>query len=327
MRAIIISRPGGPEVLELRDVPTPEPGAGQIRVRIAATAINRADLLQRAGRYPAPTGWPADIPGLEYAGTVDAVGPDVLQRSVGQPVMGIAGGGTYAEFVVVHEDEAIPVPRGVPIEHAAAIPEAFITAHDALLTQAALTRGETLLVHGVGSGVGVAALQIGRVVGARVLGTARSDWKLERAREYGLDVAIDAAKQDFADVVHRESRDLGANVILDLVGGAYLSGNVRALARHGRLLLVGLVAGATAELDMRALMAKRASIRGTVLRSRTPQEKAQVARVFATFALPLFEAKRLVPVIDSMLPLSRAAEGHGRVERNLNFGKVVLTVP
>jgi putative PIG3 family NAD(P)H quinone oxidoreductase len=326
VRAIVISHPGGPDVLELREVPRPEPGNDQILVRVAATAVNRADLSQRLGRYPPPPGWPEDIPGLEYAGTIEAVGTHVMLRSPGEHVMGLVGGGAYAEYITVNEDEAIPVPRSLALEKAAAVPEAFITAHDALLTQAALKPGETLLVHGAGSGVGTAATQIGHAIGARVLGTARSTWKLERAREYGLDVAIDSSRDNFADVVHRETGNRGADVILDLVGGDYLGPNVRALARHGRILIVGLVAGAKAELDMRALMSKRATIRGTVLRARSAREKAVVARAFAAFALPLLEAGHLRPVIDSIMPLEQAADAHRRAEANENFGKIVLTV-
>jgi len=326
VRAIVITRPGGPEVLEQRAVPRPEPGPAEIRVRVAATAVNRADISQRRGRYPAPPGWPADIPGLEYSGTVESRGRDARVWNEGDRVMGLVGGGAYAEYVCVHEAEAIAVPDGMALEPAAAIPEAFVTAHDALLTQAALRRGETLLIHGAGSGVGTAAIQISRAVGARVIGTARTRWKLERAAALGLDVAIDTSQHDFVFGVNEATRGLGADVILDLVGGDYLTGNLRVLALHGRIMQVGVTAGARAELDMRTLMSRRGTIRGTVLRARPHPEKVDVTRVFADFALPLLERGELRPVVDSVLKLDQAVEAHRRVEANETFGKIVLAV-
>jgi putative PIG3 family NAD(P)H quinone oxidoreductase len=326
VRAIVISRPGDADVLEERDVPRPEPGPADIRVRVAATAVNRADLSQRRGRYPAPEGWPADIPGLEYAGTVEARGRDAHAWRHGDRVMGLVGGGSYAEYVCVHEAEAIAVPANMALEDAAAIPEAFMTAHDALLTQAGLRAGETLLIHGAGSGVGTAAIQIGKAVGARVIGTARTERKLDRAAALGLDVKVNTSTVDFVEVVQDATRGLGADVILDLVGGDYLVGNLRVLALHGRIMQVGVSAGARAELDMRTLMGRRGTIRGTVLRARSHEEKVAVARVFADFALPLFESGALKPVIDTRLPLAQAADAHRLMEANTNFGKIVLTV-
>jgi putative PIG3 family NAD(P)H quinone oxidoreductase len=325
MRAIRITQPGGPEVLQLADVPIPEPGPSRLRVRVAATAINRADLSQIAGRYPAPPGYPQDIPGLEYAGTVDAVGAGATRWREGDRVMGITGGGGWAEFVVVHEDEAIPVPSSLPLELAAAIPEVFMTAHDALLEQAHLSEGETLLVHGAGSGVGTAATQIARSIGAIVLGTARSQWKLDRARELGLAVGIDSTTQSFEEIVERETDGRGVNVILDLVGGDNLGPNVRAIAKLGRIIIVGVVAGSTAELNMRVLMGKRAFIRGTVLRARSLEEKIAVARAFSAFAEGRFESGQLQPVIDRTLSIEEIGAGLEAVRSNETFGKVVLT--
>jgi putative PIG3 family NAD(P)H quinone oxidoreductase len=326
MRAVVITAAGGPEVLQLREVPRPDPGERQILVAVAATAINRADLLQRRGGYPAPAGWPSSIPGLEYAGTVEAVGAGVTRFGPGDRVMGIVGGGSYAEYVAVDEREAIPVPASLDFEQAAAVPEAFITAHDAIIVQAGLAAGESLLIHAVGSGVGTAAIQLAKATGARTYGTSRSQWKLDRAREFGLDVAINTATHDFAAVIEGDTAADGANVILDLVGGDYLAGNIRCVARHGRIIIVGLVAGATATLDMRALMAKRALIRGTVLRSRTPAEKAEVIHAFAEYALPKFETGALRPVVDRVLKLADAAEAHRLIEASDIYGKVVLAV-
>lgn len=326
MRAIIITRPGPPDVLALRDVPAPEPGPRQLLVRVRATAINRADLLQRLSRYPAPPDSPQSIPGLEYAGTVEAVGADAARWQSGDGVMGLVGGGSYAEYVVTHEDEAIRIPDGMTLEAAAAVPEAFMTAHDALFTQMRLQRGETLLIHAVGSGVGTAALQLARAAGARVFGTQRSAWKLEKATSLGLDVAIDVTVDDFAAVTLRETDGRGADGVLDLVGGDYLAGNLEALAVKGRILLVGLVAGAQTALDMRALLTKRATLIGTVLRARSLGEKIAVAQAFARDVLPLLDAGTVFPVIDEVLPLEQAARAHEIVGANRNFGKIVLLV-
>src|SRR5690606_34618938 len=325
MRAIVISRPGGPEVLEVRDVPEPEPAAGQIRVRVYVVGVNRADLLQRRGRYPAPPGAPSDIPGLEYAGIVDALGPGVARWREGDRVMGIVGGGAYAEYVVVHEDEAVPVPERLSLEEAAAVPEAFITAHDALFTQAGLTAGEAVLIHAVGSGVGTAALQLAREAGARTLGTSRSAWKLERASSLGLETAIDASHADFARGARDATGGRGVDVVLDLVGGAYLEGTLQALARRGRMIVVGLVAGRSATLDLGLLLSKRLSLRGTVLRSRSLAEKVDAARAFARDVLPLLESGRVRPIVDEVLPAWEAKRAHRRLETNETYGKLVLT--
>jgi putative PIG3 family NAD(P)H quinone oxidoreductase len=325
MRAIIITSPGPADVLQIRDVPKPVPRAGEILVRIAATAVNRADLLQRMGRYAPPAGWPEDIPGLEYAGTVDSVGAGVDSWQKGDRVMGLAGGGTYAEYLAVPANEAMRAPPSVGLVEAAALPEAFIVAWDAIVLQAGLRQGQTVLIHGVGSGVGTAAVQIAFAVGARSLGTSRSAWKRQRAQQKGLDIAIDPAA-GFAEAVIRETGGQGVNVILDLVGGDYLEGNVACLALHGHVVIVGVVGGATAMLDMRGLMRRRASIHGTLMRSRSSDEKAAVTSAFADFALPLFESGALEPVIDSILPLEAAADAHRRIESNESYGKVVLRV-
>jgi NADPH:quinone reductase len=326
MRAIVIREPGGPDVLQLRDVPAPEPGPGEVRVRVQATAVNRADLLQRAGRYPAPAGVPADIPGLEYAGTVESAGDGATRWRVGDAVMGLVGGGSYADLVVTHEDEAVAIPPGLDVVQAAAVPEAFITAHDALFTRMGLAAGETVLIHAVGSGVGTAGLQLARAAGARVIGTQRSRWKLERAAAFGLDVAIETDGTDFAAAVLDATGGRGADGVLDLVGGHYLDGNLRCVAMLGRIIVVGLVAGARHDLDMRRLLARRVTITGTVLRSRSLAEKVTASRSFATDVVPLLQAGTVRPVVDEVLPLEDAVRAHEIVGDNRNFGKVVLTL-
>ena len=324
MKAVIITRPGGAEVLELQDRPTPEPGLNQVRVRVRASALNRADVLQRQGNYPVPPGAPADISGLEYAGEVDAIGPGVSMWKPGDPVMGLVGGGGHAEYLCVHEREAIPGPDGMAPDEAAAIPEAFLTAYDALFTRLKLRTGETLLIHAVASGVGTAALQLARVVGARVVGTARSPAKLERAKKLGLDVAIDSTQRDWAAQLEASIGAERVHAVLDLVGGGYLEGNLRVLATQGRLVVVGLTAGATTQFNMGVLLRKRLTIVGTVMRARPLEEKIAIARDFAERIVPLFETGRITPVIDRVMPFTEIRAAHALMESNETFGKIVL---
>ena len=326
MRAAVISRPGGPEVLELRDVPSPEPGAEQILVRVHASALNRADLLQRRGGYPAPPGAPADVPGLEYAGEVAALGPGAREWRVGERVYGLVGGGGHAEYVVVHERTAARVPDRLSWAEAAAVPEAFITAHDALVTQAAARPGEAVVVHAAGSGVGVAAVQLAAALGARALGTARTPAKLERAREYGLHagLALGADLAPLAPFVAEHTGGRGADVALDLVGGPYLNATARAMAELGRLIVIGLVAGRSGELDYGVVLRRRLTIRGTVMRARPLEERIATTRRFAAEVGPLLERGAVRPVIDAVYPLAEIARAHERLESNDTFGKVVL---
>jgi NADPH2:quinone reductase len=244
MRAIVITKPGGPDVLELQDRPLPEPGLGQVRVRVRASALNRADLMQRRGHYPAPPGAPADIPGMEYAGEVDALGPSTSLWRVGDRVMGIVAGGAHAEYLCAHEREVLPVPVNMSFEDAAAIPEVFLTAYDALFRQLGVRLGERVLVHAIGSGVGTATLQLAHVAGATVFGTSRTAEKLEKARALGLEHAIDTSQGDWAAQIETRAGANSIHAIVDLVGGGYLSGNLRVLAPRGRLVSVGLTAGA-----------------------------------------------------------------------------------
>ena len=324
MRAVRIESPGGPEVLRLDQMPDPEPGPGEILVDVSTSGVNRADLLQRRGAYPAPPGAPQDIPGLEFAGTVAGLGPEVGRWSIGDRVMGIVAGGGYADRVVVHESVAVSAPADVDVTEAGAIPEVFMTAFDAVFLQAELVAGETLLVHAVGSGVGTAAVQLAHRAGARAIGTSRTVAKLDQAADLGLDTGI-AGGGDWADAVLEHTGGRGADVILDLVGGPYLAGNQKVLGRRGRHVVVGVPGGAKAQIDLRALMVKRGRIHGTVLRARSLQEKAELARRFTDDVLPGFSEGSLQPVIDRILPARDAAEAHTVMERNENFGKILLS--
>jgi NADPH2:quinone reductase len=325
MKAVVITEPGAPDVLQVTDVPDPEPGLGEVRIRIAATAVNRADILQRRGQYAAPNGWPADIPGLEFAGVVDALGPNVSVCSLGDRVMGLLGGGGYAEYAVVEADEITPIPASLSMSEAAAIPEAFITAGDALELRIGLRERESLLVHAVGSGVGTAALQLGTAWGARVMGTSRTPWKLEWARELGLDVAIDTAGGEFAEAVLSATSGRGVNAILDLVGGPYVEKDVVCAGQLGRIALVGLTGGRSATVDLGAVLRKRLTIVGTVLRTRPAVEKAAALRHFEESVVPLLQRDRVKPVIHEVVPMEDVVRAHEMVEANETFGKVVLS--
>ncbi|MEJ2538374.1 MAG: NAD(P)H-quinone oxidoreductase [Gemmatimonadota bacterium] len=324
MRAVVMTGTGGPEVLEEREAPLPEPGPGEVRVRVASSGVNRADLLQRQGLYPAPRGYPPDIPGLEFAGEVEALGPRVFGVETGDRVMGLVGGGGYAERVVVHEREVVPVPQGIDLVRAGALPEAYLTAFDAVVAQMDVQAGEVVLIHAVGSGVGTAALQLARWAGARTLGTSRTQEKLERASEMGLHIGLQGGDRDWVADVMEATGGHGADLILDLVGGPYLEGNIRALAPRGRIITVGITGGRKATLDLRGLMAKRGSLTGTVLRARPLEEKAALAQHFRRVALPALAEGRLAPVVDATFPPAEASEAHRRMESNLNFGKLLL---
>jgi putative PIG3 family NAD(P)H quinone oxidoreductase len=327
MRAIVIREPGGPEVLEMRKVKAREPGRREIRVRVHATGVNRADLLQRRGLYPPPPGWPPEVPGLEYAGEVEAVGEAVELWKAGDRVMGLVGGGGYAEYVVVQEREALAIPPLLSFEEAAAVPEVFITAHDALFTQVHLELGERLLIHAVGSGVGTAALQLAKVAGATVIGTSRAEWKLERATDYGLDILINTSEREFPEMVNQATAGQGVHVLLDLVGGPYLAGNIESLAEKGRMIVVGLTAGRTAQVDLGAILRKRLRIVGTSLRFRPLEEKIEAVRAFDHDVGSLLASGRVRPVLDRVFEFDDAVEAHRYMEADQNFGKLVIRVP
>ena len=326
MRAIVIAKPGGPEVLELREVATPAASRGEVRVRIRATAVNRADLLQRIGVYPAPPGSPADIPGLEIAGEIDAVGEGVTDLATGDRVFGIVGGGGYAEYLTVHARALARMPDGMSFTDAAAVPEAFVTAWDAMVDQGRLAAGETVLVNAAGSGVGTAAIQIATAIGARTVGTARTADKLERARPLGLGEGIVAEGGKFADEVRKRTGGRGVDVVVELVGGAYVAQDLECLATRGRIIVVGMMAGTRLDLDLSALMYKRAEIRGTTLRARPLEEKILATRALARNMVPLFAKGALRPIVDRVLPLAQAGEAHRVMQSNEIFGKVVLEI-
>ncbi|CAN5214889.1 NAD(P)H-quinone oxidoreductase [soil metagenome] len=325
MKAIVITEPGGPEVLKLREVDTPAPQRGEVRVRVHATAVNRADLMQRLGGYAAPPGVPKDIPGLEYAGEIDALGEGVADVAIGERVFGLVGGGAYAEHVIVSSREVARIPEGISFSDAAAIPAAFLTAYDAMVTRARLCAGESVLINAVGSGVGTAAVQIARAIGARSIGAARTQDKLDRARALGLDLGIRSERGVFASAV-LAARPGGVDVVLELVGGGYVAEDLACIAMKGRIVVVGLMAGIQSDLDLRSLLFKRAEIHGTVLRSRPLEEKIAAARVFVRHVVPLVASGALKPVIDVVLTLEEAAKAHEIVAKNETFGKVVLRV-
>jgi NADPH2:quinone reductase len=329
MRAVTITQHGGVEGLEIRHVEPPaRPTADRVCVRVHAAGLNRADVLQRLGHYPAPRGYPQDIPGLEFAGEVEDVGPEAGLWKRGQRVFGIIAGGAQAEYVIVPENHLAEIPAKLEWAEAAAVPEVFITAHDALFTRASLQSGETMLVHAAGSGVGTAAIQLARAAGAQAFGTSRTAEKLERAREYGLRnaVVVNDDPQVFADAIQEWTSGRGANVVIDLVGAAYLEANLSAMAQKGRMVLVGTIGGAKAMLDFSAVMRKRLTIIGTVLRARSAEEKATATRLFADHVVPLLAEGVVRPVVDRVFKLEEVREAHLRMESNESFGKIVLLI-
>ena len=324
MKAAIITRPGGPEVLEIQEVERPEPMADQVRVRVKAAGMNRADLAQCAGYYPAPPGSPTNIPGLEFAGEVDAIGPLVRTWKPGQRVMGLLGGGAQAEYILTQEGLLVEIPDNLDFVQAAAVPEVFMTAHDALFTQAGLKLGERVLIHAAGSGVGTAAIQLASAVGATVFGTARTPSKLEQARALGLDFPLSTA--EFAAEVQRLTNKQGVHVVLDFIGATYLEQNLLALGQWGRMVILSTMGGAQGELNLGLLMNKRISVKGVTLRTRTLEEKLAVTHAFATSVLPLLASGKVRPIIERSYTLAEIGAAHTLMGENRNFGKLVLTL-
>jgi NADPH:quinone reductase len=322
MKAVTHSGAGGIEMLALEQRPRPAPGPGQIRIRVRAAGLNRADILQRRGGYPAPPGWPADIPGLEYAGEVESLGAGVTRWNIGDRVMGLVGGGAHAEFVVVHQDEAMPVPAASSWTDAAAVPEAFLTAWDALVTRGRLASRERVLIHAVGSGVGTAAVQLAKRLGATVLGTSRTAAKLEQCRALGLDQGIDTSARSF-----REAVSPPVDVVIDVLGGPAFADNLAVLGLRGRLVMLGFLQGPKVETTLELVLRKRLEIIGSVMRSRQLEERVALVADFQANVLPWFEGPDpLRPVIGAVFPLDRIADAHRAMESNEPFGKVVLTV-
>lgn len=317
---------GGPEVLSLEERPDLTPGPSELLIRVRATALNRADLLQIKGHYAAPPDAPPDVPGLEYAGEVLAVGPRARRFRPGDRVMGLVGGGAWAEQLTVHEREALPMPEGMDFTDAAALPEVYLTAFDALVLQGGMRPGETVLVHAVASGVGSAAALLCRAMGVRVVGTGRNAAKLERAREWGVErtVLVKDTPPRFAEAVREATGGRGADLALDLVGGDYVPETLEALAPQGRALLVGLVAGNRTQVNLGLILMKRLRITGTVLRSRPLEEKIALAQAAERHLLPLFRSGVLKPVIDAVVPSRDIRDALTRLASNETVGKVVL---
>jgi putative PIG3 family NAD(P)H quinone oxidoreductase len=329
MKAVVITKPGGIDVLEIHDVEdAPVARTDRVRVRVHAAGLNRADIIQRRGFYPAPPGAPSDIPGLEFAGEVEQVGPDVRQFQAGDRVFGICGGGAHAEYVTVPASHLARVPNNLEWADAAAVPEVFMTAHDALFTQANLQPGETVLVHAAGSGVGTAAIQLIRASGARSFGTSRTAYKLERAKQYGLDESfvVSGEPLSLVEPVKEWSGGTGVDVVLDLVGSAYFEVNLRSMALQARMIHVGTTSGSKATFDLGLVMSKRLSLKGTVLRARSVEEKATVTRLFAKHVVPLLASGVVKPVVDRTYQLDEVRDAHARMESNENFGKIVLMI-
>jgi putative PIG3 family NAD(P)H quinone oxidoreductase len=322
-KAIRIREPGGPEVLELGEIELPGPGPTEVLVEVAASGLNRADCLQRRGFYPPPPGVPVDVPGLEFAGVIESVGESVTAWRPGDRVMGIVGGGAMATRLLTESAELMPVPRNFSLEQAAAVPEVFLTAYDSMVLQGGLGAGKAVLIHAVASGVGTAGVQIASAVGASSVGTSRSVDKLARCSELGLTHAVLVEDGNFADEVLAAIPD-GADVILDTVGAAYLAQNVKVVAKKGRIIVIGLMGGVKAELALGALLAKRASIHGSVLRSRSAEEKAELTKSFTREMLGRFETDELKPIVDDVLPMTEIQSAHRRMDANETFGKLVL---
>jgi len=324
MRAIVLEQHGGPEVLRLRDVPDPTVGPEEMLIEVVSSAVNRADILQRMGFYPGPP-MEHEIPGLEFAGRVVAVGERTTHRAVGDLVMGITNGSAHAELIAVHERMTMRVPDALPLDVAGALPEVFITAWDALVRQGGLTSGRWALVHAGASGVGTASIQIAKAMGARIIVTA-SAGKHEVCRSLGADVVVDYRADDFVETVAEVTSGDGVDVVLDVIGGEYLPRNIASLRIGGRVIQVGLMAGGAVPFDAGSLLMKRASLVGTTLRARPIEEKIAVTQQFAAEVLPLVASGTIAPVIDSRFPLADLADAHCRMEANLNAGKIVIDI-
>ena len=323
MRAIVITEPGGPEVLRLEEVPDPVPAPGEVLVEVAAAGLNRADILQRQGHYPPPPGSPP-YPGMECSGRIIGLGPEVTGWKVGDEVCALLGGGAYADQVAIPQGQLLPVPDGVSLVHAAALPEATCTLQGTVYQQARLAPGETFLVHGGAGGIGTFAIQIAKAEGCTVACTAGSEAKLARCRELGADLAISYRDEDFSAAVLKFTGGRGADVILDIMGGPYLAGNLDALAPWGRLEIIATRGGSRGEINLGLMMQKRVSIAAATMRSRTLAEKAAVVAATREHLWPLISAGQVVPVIQAVLPMADAAQAHRLMDDGSHVGKILL---
>jgi len=325
MTAIAIRAPGGPEVLTPQPRPVPAPGAGEILVKVAAAGVNRPDVMQRVGQYPPPPGAP-DIPGLEIAGEIVAFGSGVTRWKIGDQVMALVVGGGYAEYCLAHESHALPVPSGLSLIEAAAIPETFFTVWYNAFERGRLTAGETMLIHGGTSGIGTTAIQLAKAFGARAIATAGTPEKCAACRKLGAELAINYKTEDFVEATKKATDGRGADVVLDIVGGDYIERNYEAAAVEGRILQIAFQSSPRATVDFRRLMLKRLTHTGSTLRARAIADKAAIARAIETKVLPLIAAGRVRPVIDSTFALRQAAGAHSRMDSSQHIGKIVLTL-
>ncbi len=325
MRAVVAARPGGPEVLEIETRPRPVPRDGEILIKVEAAGVNRPDVLQRMGQYAPPPG-ASDILGLEVAGTVVLRGPGATRYAQGEPVMALVPGGGYAEYCLVHESNALPIPAGLSPVEAAAIPETFFTVWTNVFDRGALKPGETFLVHGGSSGIGTTAIQLAKAFGATVIATAGSDDKVAECVRLGADVGINYRSEDFVARTMEATGKRGADVILDMVGGDYVARNYAAAALDGRIVQIAFLRGPKTEVDLRPLMMKRLVHTGSTLRPRSPAEKATIAEALRAKVWPLIEAGRCKPVIDSVFSLAEVRKAHARMDSSAHVGKIVLTV-
>ena len=325
MRVVEISAPGGPEVLAVGTRAAPRAGAGELLIKVAAAGVNRPDVAQRKGVYPPPPG-ASDIPGLEVAGEVVEAGPGVTALAPGDLVCALVTGGGYAEYCVAPEVQCLPVPKGVTLVEAASLPETFFTVWSNVFDRGRLVPGESLLVQGGSSGIGVAAIQLARALGSTVFATAGTPEKCAACERLGAARAVNYRTEDFVEVTRAASGGRGVDVILDMIGGAYVPREIAALAEEGRLVLISTLGGAKAEVDLRAVMGKRLCITGSTLRARPPEFKGGVARSLRARVWPLLESGAVRPVVHATFPLERAGDAHRLMESSLHVGKIVLTL-
>lgn len=325
MKAVLIPTPGGPEALVMQDIPVPQPGPGQVLIKVAAAGVNRPDLMQREGTYPPPKGH-CTTPGLEVAGHVAALGPDTERFKTGDPVMALVNGGGYAEYCIAEEPACLPIPEGLSMVEAAGIPETFFTVWHNVFQRGDLKSGEWFMVHGGTSGIGVAAIQLAKTFGAKVIATAGSDEKCQACRDLGADVAVNYRTEDFVDAVKEATGKAGVDVILDMVGGDYIARNIKSLGDDGRLVNIAYQKGSKAEIDFLRVMLKRLTITGSTLRIRPTEVKGEIAAGLERHALPKLAEGKIKIVIDGTFPLSQAAKAHARMDEGAHIGKVILTV-